>query len=99
MTTLKVALDRLIALSKRASWGLPSIVRLGSLITAWHWAAFEKLANAGLGISCGRRRAGSCGIGSGCPVDEFVQAGSVAADLLRKERSSRKKISRFLPQR
>ena len=99
MITLKVALDRLIALSKRASWGLPSIVRLGSLITAWHWAAVGKLANAGFGISCGRRRAGSCGIGSGCPVDR-VRAGRIGGrGLLRKERSSRKKISRFLPQR
>src|SRR5947209_14384145 len=99
MITLNVAVERLIARSKIASCRRPSIVRLGSLIAfrqAWltGWASDGAIAAKMLRTLCG-----AVGARSGAPVCGLSQAWTVGlpAFALRKERSSRKNSSRFLP--
>src|SRR4030088_641122 len=101
MITLNVAVERLIAALNRASWLRPSIVRFGSLI-ALRQAALTGWDNDGeIAANADLTSGGAVGARSGAPLDGLSQAWTVGlpALALRNERSSRRKSSRFLPQR
>ena len=101
MITLKVALDFAIACLNFFSCFEPSIVRLGSLIVVEAAGRDrvgelrdderERVAGA---LRRGRREVGVAAAGR-----VVADAPVVGERCERKERSSRKKISRFLPQR
>ena len=101
MTTFQVAFEALIAVHEALRAGaLPSIVRFGSLIAS-RQACGDRVARA-TGSSAAnalRVRCGAVGARSGAPVAGLSQTPFAEALALRNERSSRKKISRFLPQR
>src|SRR5947199_925663 len=99
MITLNVAVERLIARSNVDSWRWPSIVRLGSLMALRHawltgWDSDGVIAAKTL-----RTFDGAVGARSGAPVCGLSHVWMVGlpALALRKERSSSRKISRFLP--
>src|SRR4051795_11602718 len=98
-TTLKRAVDRLIAFSKAASWRFPRYVRFGSLIAAVHaggtgWDSDGVTVENSVRVVCG-----AVGARSGLPVCGLSQAWFASAFALLNERSSRKNIWRFLPHR
>src|SRR4051794_17006309 len=101
MTTLKRAVDLLTAALKRASWRLPRKVRFGLRIvarqageTGWLSPVDGNTAPNTLRVPCG-----AVGARSGLCVWGLSQTWFASALAERKERSSRKKTSRFLPQR
>src|SRR5262249_15618140 len=100
MTTFHLAVDDFTALRKVFSWFWPSIVRFGLLIASRH-ACETGLASEGTSAEKTLRTlCGAVGARSGSPgVDGLSQTPLAEALALRNERSSRKKSSRFLPQR
>src|SRR5205085_853634 len=101
MITLKVAVERLIAVWNILSWREPSIVRLGSLIVSRHGCATGAVNDGATAANSARTDPGAVGARSGLPVCGLSQVWIVGlpALALRNERSSSRKISRFLPQR
>ena len=99
MTTFHVAFERLTAFTKSLYCLVPSIVRFGLLIV------FRQACETGCesdGTSAAnalRVFCGAVGARSGWPVCGLSQTPFADALALRNERSSRKKSSRFLPQR
>src|SRR4051794_14116034 len=99
MTTFHFAFEIFTAWRNRLYCDCPSMVLLGLLIASLHcWETGE--------LNEGMRRAnrlrvlcGAVGARSGLPVWGLSQTWLAEALALRKERSSRKKSWRFLPQR
>ena len=99
MTTFHWAFESSTAFRKRWSCGLPRKVRWGLLILFLH-ACETGWASDGI-RTANRLRVvwGAVGARSGSPVEGLSQTPLSEAFAARKERSSRKKSSRFLPQR
>ena len=89
--TFQVAFDALIAFVNAAYWRAPSIVRDGSLIAARQAGGTGFLRPGASAANASRTACGA--VGARSPLQ------TVVAFALRNERSSRKKSSRFLPQR
>src|SRR4051794_37699539 len=99
MTTLKRAVERETALLNAASCRFPRKVRFGSLIAAVH-AGETGCDSDGVTVENSVRvDCGAVGAISGLPVCGLSHTWLASAFALRNERSSRKKTSRFLPQR
>src|ERR687897_199238 len=99
MITFQRALELSTSRTKRLSWRWPRNGRLGSLIVRLHSC---ETGWSSEGISAENRfrvDVGAVGARSGAPVDGLSQVPLKLALAARNERSSRKKISRFLPQR
>ena len=98
--TLKVASEDLIAFLNVFSCFEPSIVRFGSLIAARHSGGTGLASGGATAEKTLRVLCGAVGARSGSPLPAGLsQAPPKSALELRNERSSRKKTSRFLPQR
>ena len=99
MTTFHFAFEVSTARRKRLRCALPRKVRLGLLSLSLQacetgWESEGMTAANTLRVLCG-----AVGARSGWPVSGLSQMPPADALALRKERSSRKNISRFLPQR
>src|SRR5215210_3245572 len=99
MITFHFAVDACTSLRKLLSCAWPSIVRLGSLIVSRH-CCDTGLASDGISSAKTLRVDwGAVGARSGAPVLGLLHVPPADALALRNERSSRKNISRFWPQR
>src|SRR3954451_13933996 len=101
MITLKVAFEALIAARKCLRWAEPSIVRLDDRIGLRHAFDTGPRSDGTTKPTCARCAVGGVGARSGsfvCGLSQVWMFGEPAF-LERNERSSRKKTSRFLPQR
>src|SRR3954451_7855984 len=99
MTTFHVAFEASTALVKAASCFCPSIVRFGLLIVSRHDCETGWDSDGTRAANTFRTLCGAVGARSGWPVSGLSHAWFAEALALRKERSSRKNSSRFLPQR
>src|SRR5919202_6444073 len=98
-TTLNVADDRLIAAVKLSYCCLPKNVRVASSRAARHCGRTGWRSEGTASASRLRLGVGTVGARSGSPVCALSQVWLADALALRNDRSSRKKASRFLPQR
>src|SRR5262245_57276863 len=99
MTTFHLASDDLTALMKPLSCFWPRNVRFGLFIVSRHCCETGLASDGTSTENAFRTFCGAVGARSGWPVDGLSQTWFAEALALRKERSSRKKISRFLPHR
>src|SRR4029079_10036293 len=89
--TFQVAVDALIAFVNAAYWREPSIVRVGSASASRQGCGTAVASDGTSAAKAFRTACGAVGARS------FLQIARTFAE--RNERSSRKKSSRFLPQR
>src|SRR4051794_129034 len=101
MTTFHFALELVTSDMNRSYWRLPSIVRFGSLITARQAGStvLVRPVDGSTAPNVFLTPCGAVGARSGAFVVGLSQAPLAEAFASRKERRSRKKTSRFLPQR
>src|SRR5512132_1165810 len=99
MTTFHFAFDDLTAFKKSLYCLVPSIVRFGLLIVLRQACETGCESDGTSAANALRTFCGAVGARSGWLVDGLLQTPFADAFALRNERSSRKKIWRFLPQR